>query len=97
MKHCTKCGQELEDNALYCTVCGASTQSNGGNTTVEDKNSVGFNILSFFFPLVGLILYIVWKKETPIKAKGCGIWALVGFILGLVSSICQVLLLGSLL
>lgn len=93
MKYCTKCGQELEDNAVYCTNCGA--QNNGQTTTKEDKSSVGFNILSFFFPIVGLILFLVWKNETPIKAKGCGISALIGFIAGIILSFCQVILLGS--
>lgn len=93
MKYCTKCGQELEDNAVYCTGCGA--QNNGQTTTVEDKKSVGFNILSFFFPIVGLILFLVWKKDTPIKAKGCGISALIGFVVGIILSFCQIILLGS--
>lgn len=87
MKYCTKCGQELEDNAVYCTNCGE--QNDGPTTNVEDKNSVGFNILSFFIPLVGLILFLVWKKDKPIKAKGCGIWALVGFIVNIILYICQ--------
>jgi uncharacterized BrkB/YihY/UPF0761 family membrane protein len=46
-----------------------------------DKLSIGFTILSLFVPLVGLILWLVWKKDTPIKAKYCGIGALIGFII----------------
>lgn len=53
----------------------------------NDKSSVGFNILSFFVPLVGLILFLTWKDKTPKKAKGCGIGALVGFIVGVVLSV----------
>lgn len=44
-----------------------------------DIPSAGFNVLSFFFPMVGLILYLVWYNEYPIKARGCGKWALIGF------------------
>jgi hypothetical protein len=36
--------------------------------------------LSFFFPLVGLILWLVWLDSSPKKAKSCGIGALVGVI-----------------
>ena len=54
---------------------------------VLDKKSTGLNILSFFIPLVGLILYLTQKDQTPIKAKGCGKAALIGFILQIVFSI----------
>lgn len=50
----------------------------------KDKYSVGFNILSFFVPLVGLVLFLIWKEETPKKAKGIGISALVGYILSII-------------
>ena len=46
--------------------------------------SFGWGILSFFIPLVGLILWAVWRKEKPRAAKASGIGALVGFILTLV-------------
>ena len=49
-----------------------------------DKNSVGLNVLSFCFPIVGLILYIINKDKKPIEANGCGIWALVSFVSGLI-------------
>jgi uncharacterized membrane protein YvbJ len=52
-----------------------------------DKSSIGFAILSFFIPLVGLILFLVWKKDTPMKAKSCGKGALIGFILSVVQVI----------
>ncbi len=53
----------------------------------NDKKSTGLNILSFFIPLVGLILYLTQKDQTPIKAKACGKAALIGFIVGIVFSI----------
>lgn len=30
------------------------------------------HFLSFFIPLVGLILYFVWKKEKPLRAGSAG-------------------------
>jgi len=49
------------------------------NMTVKpDGKSTGFAVLSFFVPVVGLILYLVWKNETPLKAKSCGKGALIG-------------------
>lgn len=58
-----------------------------GPPPVIDKKSTGLNILSFFIPLIGLILYLTKKDQTPIKAKGCGKAALIGFILQIVISI----------
>lgn len=55
------------------------------NNMPEDKRSVGFGILSFFIPLLGLILYLVWKDKFPQKAKGCGIAAIVGAVLHFVA------------
>ncbi|MDE5671133.1 MAG: hypothetical protein K2I14_06705 [Eubacterium sp.] len=61
-----------------------------------DKKSTGLNILSFFIPLVGLILYLTQKDQTPIKAKGCGKAALIGFILQIVFSIVYVVVIFAL-
>ena len=49
----------------------------------DDKSSVGFGILSFFIPLIGFILFFVWKKQKPRKAKSCLIGAAIGFGIGL--------------
>lgn len=45
---------------------------------------IGLLILSFLFPIVGLILYIVKIEREPEKAKDCGKWALAGFIVNVV-------------
>lgn len=52
-----------------------------------DKPSALFNILSFFVPIVGLILFLTMKDETPKKAKSIGIAALIGYIVSIVVSI----------
>ena len=44
------------------------------------KASFGWAVLGFFFPLVGLILFILWNKPEPEKAKMSGIGALVGAV-----------------
>lgn len=58
----------------------------------EDKASVGWCILSFFIPLVGLVLFLTNKDKKPKYAKACGIAALIGFILGTLSSVVSGLL-----
>jgi len=56
---------------------------------VEDVPNKGLNILSFFMPIVGFIVYATSHQQTPIKAKAAlkmsiiGVCILVGFaILG---------------
>ena len=46
----------------------------------KDAPSGGFAVLGFFFPLIGLILYLVWKNELPLRARSCGKGALIGVI-----------------
>lgn len=52
---------------------------------VPDAPNMGFAVLGFFFPLIGLILWLIWKDQTPLKAKSCGKGALVGVIVSVVS------------
>ena len=61
---------------------------------VADAPSTGFAILSFFFPLVGLVLWLVWKDKTPLKAKSCGKGALIGVIVNVVFSIIYGVIIG---
>lgn len=53
----------------------------------NDKTSIGLNILAFFIPIVGLILFVTMKNDTPKKAKSIGISALIGYILSMFVSI----------
>jgi|TARA_B100001971_G_scaffold87652_1_gene80976 hypothetical protein len=43
--------------------------------------------LCFLFPLLGLILYIMWKDEKPVAASECGKFAIYGVIFGIVLSV----------
>ena len=48
----------------------------------QDAPSGGFAVLCFFFTLIGLILYLVWKDTMPLRARSCGKGALIGVIVG---------------
>jgi flagellar FliL protein len=84
MKYCSYCGAEVNDEAVVCIKCGCSV-SNTTNQVIgivnpNDAPSKGFAVLSFFLPLVGFILWLVWNNSSPKKAKSCGIGALIGII-----------------
>ena len=49
-----------------------------------DNGSFGWAVLGFCLPLVGLILFLVWKSNKPISAKKAGIGALVSVILSFI-------------
>ena len=74
---CSNCVNQLDPNAEVCLKCGVMINKAKTNSKV-DKPSTGLNIVSFLWPFVGLILYLVMKDQTPIKAKKCGKWALIG-------------------
>ena len=56
----------------------------GGMPNNADVPSSGMNALAFFIPILGLVLYLVWKDQFPVKAKAVGKWALISFISGIV-------------
>ncbi len=49
----------------------------------EDTGSFGWAVLGFFIPLVGLILWLVWKNTKPQSAIQCRN----GFIAGLIVAV----------
>lgn len=53
----------------------------------ESGKPIGWAILCFLLPLVGLILFIVWRKEQPRKAKWSGIAAIAGVIVAIILNI----------
>ena len=81
---CRECGTMISEKADICPNCGA-TQHRA--KVIDDTPSAGLKVLSFFIPLVGLILFVVQSKDTPISAKEYGKWALIGFCTGIALSI----------
>lgn len=92
--YCQNCGANNgnEENATAQPTYSQSMDDINTNihSVPADGNNVGFNILSFLFPLIGLILYLCWKNSFPLRAKGCGKWALIGFITNLVIEFCMI-------
>lgn len=49
-----------------------------------DAGSFGWAVLGFFIPLVGLILWMIWKNDRPGDAGMAGKGALVSMIINVV-------------
>ena len=62
-------------------------QPYGYNNAPVDNGSIGWGFLGFCVPLVGLILFLVWKDSKPLSAKKAGIGALIAVGVSMVSSI----------
>ena len=56
-------------------------------TDPTDKNSPGFSVLCFFFPIVGLILWLIWREKSPLKARSCAKGAVIGVVISIILSI----------
>lgn len=83
--YCKKCGKELKEGEEFCPACGASVNGAVAAPDViqsanDDSGSLGWLFLGFFIPIVGLILFLVWKSEKPRSAKKAGLGALIGVI-----------------
>ena len=92
MKICTRCGAFLSDEDSFCPDC--NPEYNKSATNPDDSSSIGFALLGFFIPLVGLILYLAWRKETPLKARSAGTGALIGFMVSILSAMFWGIFLG---
>lgn len=93
MKYCSNCGAEVNIGQDVCLNCGFAIAKNHNNKASDkDTGSVLWGILGFFFPIVGLILYLVWKDDQPLNAKSAGKGALISVIVGAVLAVIWVVL-----
>lgn len=51
------------------------------NMNAEDKGGFLWGLLGCCIPIVGLVLFLVWKDTKPKTAKAAGIGALISVIL----------------
>ena len=84
MAYCKNCGAPMEEGTQVCPQCGTPQNQNQNNAPVEDSGSFLWGLLGFCLPIVGLILFLVWKDSKPRTAKVAGIGALVSVIIGVI-------------
>lgn len=87
MKYCKNCGNSLDDMAVICPKCGV--QQEALNPKEENTGDVLWAVLAFISPAIGLILFAVWRKSKPKRAKLMGIVSLVAIILVILMSVIQ--------
>lgn len=65
------------------------------DNNVQDNGGFLWGLLGFCIPVVGLILFLVWKGEKPRTAKAAGIGALVSVILAVIVYVIMFVILGA--
>lgn len=63
--YCKNCGRTVDDTSSYCNNCGARIDNKPNADVSEDSLSLGFAILGFFIPIVGLILFLIYEEKKP--------------------------------
>ncbi len=79
MAYCKNCGKEVAENTKTCPHCLADQTVTANNSTPAPKDEGGFlwGLLGCCIPIVGLVLFLVWKDTKPLTAKAAGKGALV--------------------
>ena len=76
--YCPHCGKENESNTINCAYCGVALASTPANIS-QDKPNTLINIISLCcIPILGIVMYFVWKDSQPQAAKSALIFGLVG-------------------
>lgn len=82
-KFCQHCGAKIDSKAVVCPKCGVPVAGVSLNTTTvagnEPNPSAWWGVLGFFLPIIGWILYFVFKNEYPKRAHRCAVSAWWGF------------------
>ena len=87
MAYCTSCGRQIAEPAVYCSFCGArQTEPQTGGKTADGPNLL-FNLLSFFIPLAGLVIWLSDKDRMPRRGASAGKWAIAGLAAGVLLSV----------
>ena len=87
---CQNCGAEINDKAVVCVKCGCAVNGVKINQEVDSKEWLIVLLLCFFLGAFGVHRFYVGKTGTGVAqlltCGGCGIWALIDFIMILVGS-----------
>jgi len=81
---CENCGKEISDNAYVCPGCGVKVR---GNEPGDGPLGCLLSVVCILWPLIGLILYVSWKEDKPIKANAAGKMALWGLAITVIVTI----------
>lgn len=95
-KFCPNCGEPLGSTKDELTLTNNKDSSYGSfnpnfnpgasssSSSDYESTNMGFCVLGFCFPLVGLILFLIFMNDKPGYSRGAGIGALISVIISIV-------------
>ena len=102
MAFCRNCGTQLSDEATFCHNCGTPQNTTPVQNTYTpaapapvDNGGFWWGALGCCVPIVGLILFLVWKDTKPKTAKSAGKGALISVIAGVIFYVIYFIILGA--
>ena len=80
--YCNKCGSPVNDSDEFCRKCGVRRKAESAKPIappVEEDASIGWGVLGFFFPVIGMALCLFWRdehrKRSTMAGKGAAVVA----------------------
>lgn len=65
------------------------------NNNVNDNGGFLWGLLGCCIPVVGLVLFLIWKDQKPKTAKAAGIGALISVVAGIAFYIVVFVIIGA--
>jgi ribosomal protein L40E len=97
-KYCSTCGSIINLEAEICPKCGVRQMAPRSLQQVSDEGAPGFlKFFTFFFPIIGIILYFVWMDTKPKAAKEIGKWVIISIVSALILVVVIILSCGGFL
>ena len=94
MKVCQSCNKYIDDGAIFCPNCGARQDgtifSGGGfdggyyGAPYRRERPFLYSLLGFFIPIVGFILWIIWRDTRPEASRAALKGAIIGFVANII-------------
>lgn len=73
-KYCVACGQQMHASAKSCNNCGTEAGP------LDDNGNLGLAVAGCCIPIIGFILYFVWRDTRVKSAKQCLTGAIIGAV-----------------
>ncbi len=85
MAYCPYCGAQVHDKAVICVSCQrqiGKIKNNILGIDIIDEGGILWGLFGFMLPLLGLLMFLLMKKDYPQNATAAGVGALIAFGIG---------------
>lgn len=91
--YCPNCGTNIGNNTETCINCGINVRNFHIYQPENDKSNIWVNLLSLCcVPILGIVMYFVWKEKQPKAAKSALIFGIIGLVIYVIFSIIMIII-----